>query len=67
MTNESVLKVIALAKSGDANAMSQLKEWRKSQKESARRVEELKLRLLQLTEKHWEQSITILKSWLMQE
>ncbi len=67
MTKESVLKIMALAKNGDADALSQLKEWRKAQKETSRRVEELKLRLLQLTDKHWEQSISILKGWLVKD
>ncbi len=67
MTKESVLKIIALAKKGDANAINQLKEIRQSQKATSRRVEELRLRLLQLTERHWEQSVTIIKTWLAKD
>ncbi len=63
MANESVRK-IEQAISGDSAAMEELKALKKKQRETSRRVEELKLRLLQLSEKHWDQSINILKGWL---
>ncbi len=64
MANESVRRALELAKQGDANAMEEVRAWQRGQREANRRVEELKLRLLQLSEKHWEQSINILKGWL---
>ncbi len=68
MTKESALStVLQRAKSGDAQALQELKEWQRTQKATARRVEELRLRLLQLTEKNWEQSISIVKGWLARE
>ncbi len=67
MTKESVLSTLQRAKAGDAQAMQELKDWQRTQRETARRVEELRLRLLQLTEKNWEQSISIVKNWLTRE
>ncbi len=64
MANESVRKALELAKKGDTSAMEEVRTWQKNQRETTRRVEELKLRLLQLSEKHWEQSINIIKNWL---
>ncbi len=67
MTKEPVLNTVMRAKAGDSQALQELKEWQRTQKETSRRVEELRLRLLQLSEKHWEQSICILKGWLNRE
>ncbi len=64
MVKESVRKTIEAAKAGDADALAEVRAWKKNQRESGRRVEEMRLRLLQLTEKHWEQSISIMKTWL---
>ncbi len=64
MANQSMLKSLAAAKAGDPQALAELKALRKAQKECSLRVEELKLRLLLLTEKHWDQSVSILKNWL---
>ncbi len=64
MANESVRKTFEQAVAGDPAAVEELKAWKKKQRETSRRVEELKLRLLQLSEKHWDQSINIIKGWL---
>ncbi len=64
MANESVHKALEQAIAGDANALEEVRNWRKKQKETTHRVEELKLRLFQLSEKHWDQSISIMRSWL---
>ncbi len=64
MANESVHKTLALAKNGDAAALEEIRTWKKNQRETGRRVEELKLRLMQLTERNWDQSISIIKNWL---
>ncbi len=54
----------AAAKQGDAQAIASLKARRKAQREASRRAEELRMRLLQLTDKHWDQTISILKGWM---
>ncbi len=65
MMKESALNsMMVRAKAGDETAIEQLKEWQKNHKQASHRVEELRMRLLQLTERHWEQSISILKGWL---
>ncbi len=65
MANQSELSALtAAAKQGDEQAISRLKAMRKAQKESSRRTEELRLRLLQLTDRHWEQAVSILKGWM---
>ncbi len=64
MANQSVPKALNVARAGDEQDLAELKALRKAQRESNLRVEELKLRLLLLSEKHWDQSISILKGWL---
>ncbi len=65
MANQSELSALtAAAKQGDGQAIARLKALRKEQKESSRRAEELRLRLLQLTDRHWEQALSILKGWM---
>lgn len=44
--------------------LANLKALRKTQREASQRVEELKLRLFQLTERHMEQATSIIKNWL---
>lgn len=48
----------------DSSMLAELKATRKAQQDTVRRIAELKLRLLQLTESHWDQSITVLKRWM---
>lgn len=48
----------------DAPSLAELKALRAAQRESSRRVEELKLRLFQMTERHMDQAIAIIKSWV---
>ena len=48
---------------GNAPSLAELRAMRKAQHDSARRVEELKLRLLQLSEQHWDQTVHIIKQW----
>lgn len=56
----------ASAGADDAPALAELRALRKAQKEAFRRVEELKLRLLQLTEHNWDQTVSIIKNWTKQ-
>ena len=63
MAKPSVRSLVA-GDGTDAMALAELKALRKAQRESARRVEELKLRLLQLSENHWDQTVNILKRWI---
>ena len=44
--------------------LSQLKALRLAQKESNQRVEELKMRLFHITEKHMDQAVRLIKRWL---
>ncbi len=46
------------------STLAELKAARKAQQDTVRRIAELKLRLLHLTETHWEQSISVLKRWI---
>lgn len=56
-------KGTASAAADDAPALAELRALRKAQRDAARRVEELKLRLLQLTEHNWDQTVSIIKKW----
>lgn len=47
-----------------APSLAELKALRAAQRESSQRVEELKLRLFQMTERHMDQAIAIIKSWV---
>lgn len=48
----------------DAPQLAELKALRKAQRESNQRIEELKLRLFQISERHMEQAINIMKQWV---
>lgn len=48
----------------DTPRLVELRALRKEQKESSQRIEELKLRLFQISERHMEQAITIMKQWV---
>lgn len=48
----------------DAPQLAELKALRKMQRESSQRIEELKLRLFQISERHMEQAISIMKQWV---
>lgn len=48
----------------DAPKLAELRALRKEQKESSQRIEELKLRLFQISERHMEQAINIMKQWV---
>ncbi len=68
MANLSERKSLtAAAKLGDEQAIASLKAQRKAQREASLRAEELRMRLLQLSEKHWDQTICILKGWMDKE
>ncbi len=65
MANQSALKELTIAaKAGNQQALAELRALRQAQRDSARKTEELKLRLFQLTESHWDQTVNILKRWL---
>ena len=52
------------AAQGDVPSLAELKALRRSQREASQRVEELKLRLFQITEKHMDQAISLIKGWI---
>ena len=52
------------ATQGDVPSLAELKALRRSQREASQRVEELKLRLFQITEKHMDQAISLIKGWI---
>lgn len=45
-------------------SLNELKALRRSQRDAAQRVEELKLRLFQITERHMDQAISLIKRWV---
>ncbi|MEG6503011.1 MULTISPECIES: flagellar M-ring protein FliF [unclassified Desulfovibrio] len=45
-------------------ALAQLKALRLAQRETNQRVEELKLRLVRITEQHMDQAVRLIKRWL---
>lgn len=47
-----------------APSLSDLRALRKAQKETNQRVEELKLRLFRVTEKHMDQAVSLIRRWL---
>lgn len=47
-----------------APTLAELKALRTAQRETSQRVEELKLRLFQMTEHHMDQAVSIIKSWV---
>lgn len=49
---------------GHAPSLAELRAYRHAQKETNRRVEELRLRLFRMTEQHMDQAIRIIKRWL---
>ncbi len=63
MAKKSERRSLEQAISGSGE-IAELKALKKKQRETGRRVEELRLRLLQLSEQHWDQSMSIIKSWL---
>lgn len=48
----------------DAPKLAELKALRKTQRESSQRIEEIKLRLFQISERHMDQVINIMKQWV---
>lgn len=48
----------------DTPKLAELKALRKTQREGSQRIEELKLRLFQISERHMEQAINIMKEWV---
>ena len=63
MAKLSQRKNTAGAGDDDTPALAELRALRKAQRDHSRRVEELKLRLLQLTEHNWDQAVTLIKRW----
>lgn len=63
MKKQQLPKDKASAVADDAPALAELRAQRKAQRDGSRRVEELKLRLVQLTERNWEQTVSIIKKW----
>lgn len=51
----------------DAPRLAELKALRKAQRDSTQRIEETKLRLFQMSERHMDQIISILKQWVRPE
>lgn len=49
---------------GQTPSLADLRAYRHAQKETNRRVEELRLRLFRMTEQHMDQAIRIIKRWL---
>lgn len=45
-------------------SLAQLKALRHAQKETNRRVEELKLKLFRITEQHMDQAVRLIKRWM---
>ncbi len=52
------------ADEGQTPSLAELRAFRHAQKETNRRVEELRLRLFRMTEQHMDQAIRIIKRWL---
>ena len=52
------------AVSDTAPTLAESKALRATQRETSQRVEELKLRLFQMTEHHMDQAVSIIKSWV---
>ncbi|HJA76012.1 MAG TPA: flagellar M-ring protein FliF [Candidatus Desulfovibrio gallistercoris] len=49
---------------GHVPSLAELRAYRHAQKETNRRVEELRLRLFRMTEQHMDQAIRIIKRWM---
>jgi hypothetical protein len=49
------------------SSLSDLKALRRAQKEINRRVEELKLLLFRISERHMEQTVSIIRRWISQD
>ena len=56
--------VRSAAGEGQTPSLADLRAYRHAQKETNRRVEELRLRLFRMTEQHMDQAIRIIKRWL---
>ncbi|MDR1857004.1 MAG: flagellar M-ring protein FliF [Desulfovibrio sp.] len=54
----------ALPRGGDASSLPDGRSVRQAKKETAQRVEDLRLQLLRITEKHMDQAVRILRDWL---
>lgn len=52
------------AAQADPPSLAELKALRRAQREASQRVEELKLRLFQITERHMDQAISLIRGWL---
>jgi hypothetical protein len=49
---------------GDASSLAESKNRRRLQKECNQRIEELKMRIFRITERHMEQAIRLARRWL---
>jgi hypothetical protein len=49
---------------GDASFLAELKARRRMQKECNQRIEELKMRIFRITERHMEQTVRLVHRWL---
>ena len=52
------------ASNTEVPTLAELKALRAAQRETSQRVEELKLRLFQITERHMDQAVSIIKTWV---
>ncbi|WP_300774690.1 flagellar M-ring protein FliF [uncultured Desulfovibrio sp.] len=52
------------ASEGNVPSLAELRAYRHAQKETNRRVEDLRLRLFRMTEQHMDQAIRIIKRWM---
>ena len=52
------------ASNTEAPTLAELRALRAAQRETSQRVEELKLRLFQITERHMDQAVSIIKTWV---
>lgn len=65
MTKLSVRKPGAsVAPPLDAPAIAELRMLHKKKRETTRRLEELKIKIFHVTERHMDQAVSILKGWL---
>jgi hypothetical protein len=60
----SPLKALPSVPRGGEQPLAELKAQRQARKEAAQRVEELRAKLLHITEQHMDQAVRILRDWL---
>lgn len=56
----------AAANAPSPEELAELKALRKAQRDASQRVEELKLRLFQISERHMDQAIALMRRWINQ-